>query len=76
MAKNENPKFVRCQIFSVLGASENPILDPRRERSYKIVLVILISYPFFSKTALTIFLKLGTMLDIDKLRKVTKPDYP
>ena len=28
------------------------------------------------KTALTIFLKLGTMLDIDKLRKVTKPDFP
>ena len=26
--------------------------------------------------ALTIFLKLGTMLDIDKLRKVTEPDYP
>jgi len=23
-----------------------------------------------------IFLKLGMMLDIDKLRKVTKPDYP
>ena len=26
--------------------------------------------------ALTIFLKLCTMLDIDKVRKVTKPDYP
>ena len=26
--------------------------------------------------ALTIFLKLCTMLDIDKVKKVTKPDYP
>ena len=33
-------------------------------------------FDFFSKTALTIFLKLCTMLDNDKRKKVTKPDYP
>ena len=35
-----------------------------------------ISDPFFSETALTIFMKLCTMLDNDKRKKVTKPDYP
>ena len=39
-------------------------------------LFIIISDPFFSATALTIFLKLGTMLDNDKRKKVAKPDYP
>ena len=38
--------------------------------------LVIISDPFFSKTALRIFLKFCMMLDIDKLRKVTKPDYP
>ena len=37
---------------------------------------LVISYPFFSETAQTIFMKLCMMLDIDKRKKVTKPDYP
>ena len=41
-----------------------------------IYLFIIISDPFFSETALTIFMKLCTMLDDDKRKKVTKPDYP
>ena len=36
---------------------------------------LVISYPFFSETAQTIFMKL-CMLDIDKRKKVTKPDHP
>ena len=40
------------------------------------LLFIIISDPFFSETALTIFIKLCTMFDIDKRKKVTKPDYP
>ena len=39
-------------------------------------LLLFISDPFFSETALTIFMKLCMMLDIDKRKKVTKPDYP
>ena len=37
---------------------------------------LVISYPFFSETAQTIFMKLCMMLDIDKRKKVTKPDHP
>ena len=37
---------------------------------------LVITYPFFSETAQTIFMKLRMMLDIDKRKKVTKPDYP
>ena len=40
------------------------------------VVGLVISYPFFSETALTIFMKLCMMLYIDKRKKVTKPDYP
>ena len=50
--------------------------DASRSGSYKITLVIITSDPFFSETALTIFMKLCTMLDNDKRKKVTKPDYP
>ena len=38
--------------------------------------IVLVSYSFFSKTALTIFMKLCMVLDIDKRKKVTKLDYP
>ena len=37
---------------------------------------LVISYPFFSETAQTIFMKLCMMLDIDKRKRVTKPDHP
>ena len=37
---------------------------------------LVISYQFFSETAQTIFMKLCMMLDIDKRKKVTKPDHP
>ena len=45
-------------------------------RSSSLVIISYYYYPFFSKTALTIFLKLCTILDIDKRKKVTKPDFP
>ena len=37
---------------------------------------LVISYPFFSEASQTILMKLCMMLDIDKRKKVTKPDYP
>ena len=54
---------------------------PEGKRSYKnkivpIISLFISSKSFFAKTAPTIFLKLCTMLDIDRLRKVTEPDYP
>ena len=49
---------------------------PIRSPSLLLLVIIVLSYPFFSKTALTISMKLGRMLDIDKLRKVTKPVCP
>lgn len=35
-----------------------------------------VSWHFFSKTALTMLLKICTQWDIDKRGKLTKPDYP
>ena len=45
-------------------------------RLWTFVHVTVISDPFFSETALTIFMKLYTILDNDKSKKVMKPDYP
>ena len=60
VALNENIINSSVQIYRALLNSSNAI----------------ISDPFFSETALTIFMKLCTMLDNDKRKKVTKPDYP
>ena len=61
-----------CHLFKV-GRSTFWTPDASRSGSYKITLVIIILYlfliisdPFFSETALTIFMKLCTMLDNDK----------
>ena len=73
---SQNPILVADiyeRVLSSFPRSQYWTPDASRSGSYKITLVYLffislfiISDPFFSETALTIFIKLRTMLDIDQ----------
>ena len=73
---SENFLIFRLQLLKFHFGFWTP--DASRTGSYKIGLVINYYYYclFFSKTALTIFLIFCTVLEVDKGKKVTEPDFP
>ena len=74
-----------CVVYiSSSGSTEVEILEARLKLQFstsveptaqKIIIIIIVT-PEISEMALRIFLKLCTLLDIKKVRKVTRPDFP
>ena len=70
-------KIVPVYLLFLIGPPTLVGAGPIRSPPLFIIILFRVDRdPFFSKMALTIFLKLGMVVNIDANKKVTKPDYP